>query len=178
VAYADAVSGIKQIKMLGLSGRYSQLMLENIPIIRGSETAFGLDYIPGTWMENIQVSKGTSAVKNGYESITGQINISYQDPNNNEKMHLYFYGNQDGKMESNAGVSFKVNNNWSTNMLVHMASNARELDMNNDSFLDKPLSYTGNVMNRWNYTGKKVEAKLGISYLQESRNGGQKLILI
>ncbi|MDA3893117.1 MAG: TonB-dependent receptor [Salinivirgaceae bacterium] len=173
VAYADAVSGIKQIKMLGLSGRYSQLMLENIPILRGSETAFGLNYIPGTWMESIQVSKGTSAVKNGYESITGQINIIYQNPDNNEKTHLYFYGNQDGKVESNAGLSFKVNPKWNTNLLIHGASNSRQLDMNKDGFLDKPLSYTGNFMNRWNYKGEKVEAKLGISYLQETRTGGQ-----
>ncbi len=173
VAYADAVSGIKQIKMLGLSGRYSQLMLENIPIIRGGETAFGLDYIPGTWMKSIQVSKGTSAVKNGYESVTGQININYHNPGGDEKLHLYFYANQDGKVESNAGLNLKVNKQWSTNLLIHGGSNARKLDMNNDGFLDKPTSYTGNFMNRWNFKGKKVEAKLGISYLNESRKGGQ-----
>ncbi len=173
VSYADAVSGIKQIKMLGLSGRYSQLMLENIPIIRGSETAFGLDYMPGTWMQSIQVSKGTSAVKNGYESITGQININYQNPGNDEKLHFYFYANQDGKMESNAGINFDVNERWSTNLLVHGGSNSRKLDMNDDGFLDKPVSYTGNFMNRWNYMGKKVEAKLGLSFLTETRKGGQ-----
>lgn len=173
VSYADAVSGIKQIKMLGLSGRYSQLMLENIPIIRGGETAFGLDYIPGTWMKSIQVSKGTSAVKNGYESITGQINVNFQDPDSDEKLHFYIYGNQDGKVESNAGISFKVNEKWGTNFLVHVGSNARKLDMNDDGFLDKPMSYSGNIMNRWSYKGKKVEAKLGISVLSESRKGGQ-----
>ena len=173
VSYADAVSGIKQIKMLGLSGRYSQLMLENIPIIRGGETAFGLEYIPGTWMESIQVSKGTSAVKNGYESITGQININYQNPGNNEKLHFYFYANQDGRIESNAGINIDVNEYWSTNLLVHGGSNIRELDMNSDGFLDKPLSYNGNFLNRWNYKGEKVEAKLGVSFLTESRKGGQ-----
>lgn len=173
VGYADAVSGIKQIKMLGLSGRYSQLMLENIPIIRGGETAFGLDYIPGTWMESIQVSKGTAAVKNGYESITGQINVNFQNPGNNEKLHFYFYANQDGKVESNAGVNFDVNEKWSTNLLIHGGSNNRKLDMNEDGFLDKPISYSGNFMNRWSYKGKKVEAKLGVSFLSETRKGGQ-----
>lgn len=175
VAYADAVSGVKQIKMLGLSGRYSQLMLENIPIIRGGETAFGLDYIPGTWMESIQVSKGTSAVKNGYEAITGQINVSYLNPDKHEKIHLYFYGNQDGKLETNAGINFKVSEKWNSNILIHLSSNLRKLDMNNDGFLDKPQTQTGSFMNRWNYTGKKVEAKLGISFLQENREGGQML---
>ncbi len=173
VSYADAVSGIKQIKMLGLSGRYSQLMLENIPIMRGGETAFGLEYIPGTWMKSIQVSKGTSAVKNGYESITGQININYQNPGDNEKLHFYFYANQDGKVESNAGINFDANTKWCTNLLIHGGSNTRKLDINNDGFLDKPLSYSGNFMNRWNYKGKKVEAKLGVSVLTETRKGGQ-----
>ncbi len=173
VSYADAVSGIKQIKMLGLSGRYSQLMLENIPIIRGGETAFGLSYIPGTWMESIQVSKGTSAVKNGYESLTGQINVHYKNPDGREKMHFNVYGNQDGKIEANAGVSFRVNDKWSSNILAHVSGNARELDMNDDGFLDKPLSNNVNVMNRWNYVSDKMTAKLGLSVINEKRNGGQ-----
>jgi outer membrane receptor for ferrienterochelin and colicin len=173
VSYADAVSGIKQIKMLGLSGRYSQLMMENIPIIRGGEVAFGLNYIPGTWMESIQVSKGTSAVKNGYESITGQINVHYKNPDGKEKMHYNVYGNQDGKVEANAGLSFKVNDRWTTNLLLHGSGNAREMDMNDDGFMDKPLSATVNVMNRWNYVSDKMTAKLGFSVLSESRNGGQ-----
>lgn len=173
VSYADAVSGIKQIKMLGLSGRYSQLMMENIPIIRGGEVAFGLSYIPGTWMENIQVSKGTSAVKNGYESLTGQINIHYKNPDGKEKMHYNVYGNQDGKVEANAGLSFNVNEKWSTNILAHGSGNTRKLDMNNDGFLDKPLSNTINVLNRWNYLSDKMTAKLGISVINESRKGGQ-----
>ncbi|WP_289053206.1 TonB-dependent receptor [Carboxylicivirga marina] len=173
VSYADAVSGIKQIKMLGLSGRYSQLMMENVPIIRGGEVAFGLSYIPGTWMENIQVSKGTSAVKNGYESLTGQINIHYKNPDGKEKMHFNVYGNQDGKVEANAGLSFKTGKKWSTNILAHASGNARKMDMNNDDFLDKPLSNTINVLNRWNYVSDKMTAKLGFSVINESRNGGQ-----
>lgn len=173
VSYADAVSGIKQIKMLGLSGRYSQLMMENIPIIRGGEVAFGLNYIPGTWMESIQVSKGTSAVKNGYESMTGQINVQYKNPGGKEKMHYNLYGNQDGKIEANAGVGFKVSEKWSSNVLLHGSSNIRELDMNMDGFLDKPLSETIIAMNRWNYLSDKMTAKLGFSVLSESRKGGQ-----
>ncbi|MCK5840331.1 MAG: TonB-dependent receptor, partial [Bacteroidales bacterium] len=78
VAYSDAVSGAKQIKLLGLDGKYSQIQTENIPNLRGLGTSFGLGYVPGSWMESIQVSKGTASVKNGYESITGQINIEYK----------------------------------------------------------------------------------------------------
>jgi outer membrane cobalamin receptor len=173
VAYSDAVSGVKQIRLLGLDGRYSQLMLENIPILRGAETAFGLDYIPGTWMESIQVSKGSSAVKNGYESMTGQIDIQFKEPFGDEKLHFYTYANQDGKVESNLGYAYEINDNLATSILLHGATHLREMDMNDDGFLDKPMTNIGTFLNRWNYMGKKVEGKFGIGYLAEERDGGQ-----
>lgn len=173
VAYSDAVSGVKQIKLLGLDGRYSQLMLENIPILRGAESAFGLDYIPGTWMQSIQVSKGTSAVKNGFESVTGQINIQFKEPSGDEKLHFYTYANMDGKMEANGAFTFKVSEKWQSSFLAHAATHVRELDMNNDGFLDKPMTNIGTFMNRWEYRSDKMEAKLGILYLNEKREGGQ-----
>jgi len=176
VAYADAVSGIKQIKLLGLSGRYSQLMMENIPMLRGAETAFGLEYIPGTWLQSIQVSKGTAAVKNGYESVTGQINVQFKEPEGIEKMSFYAYGNQDGKTESNFTYSLPLNDQWSTSFLIHGGTDFRKLDMNMDHFLDKPLTNQLNFMNRWNYKSKNknTTVKIGISLVDETRNGGQK----
>ncbi|ALO15532.1 outer membrane receptor FepA [Salinivirga cyanobacteriivorans] len=174
VSYSDAVSGVKQIRLLGLDGRYSQLMLENIPILRGAETAFGLDYIPGTWMERIHVSKGSSAVKNGYESVTGQINIQYKEPMGDEKLHFYTYANQDGKIEGNLGYAYEISEHWATSVLAHAGTHVRKMDMNDDGFLDKPLTDISSFMNRWQYTGKQVEGKFGLSFLSESREGGQK----
>lgn len=173
VSYSDAVSGVKQIKLLGLDGRYSQLMLENIPILRGAESAFGLDYIPGTWMQSIQVSKGTSAVKNGFESVTGQINIQFKEPSGDEKLHFYTYANMDGKVEANGAITFKVSEKWQSSLLAHTATHLREMDMNDDGFLDKPMTTIGTFMNRWEYRGDKMESKLGILYLKETREGGQ-----
>ena len=173
VSYSDAVSGVKQIKLLGLAGRYSQIMLENIPILRGAETAFGLDYIPGTWMKQIHVSKGASAVKNGYESTTGQINIQYKEPLDKEKMHFYTYANQDGKVESNLGYAFKLSEKWGTLILAHGGTHFAKSDMNNDGFLDRPKTNIASFMNRWQYHGDKVDAKFGISVLKEKHDGGQ-----
>ena len=173
VSYSDAVSGVKQIRMLGLDGRYSQLMLENIPIMRGAETAFGLEYVPGTWMERIHVSKGSSAVKNGYESITGQINIQYKEPMGDEKLHFYTYANQDGKLEGNLGYAYEISDQLATSILAHTGTQVRKLDMNGDGFLDKPMTDIYSFMNRWQFTGKKTEGKFGISFLNESREGGQ-----
>jgi len=173
VSYSDAVSGVKQIRMLGLDGRYAQLTLENIPILRGAETAFGLNYIPGTWMEQIHVSKGSSTVKNGYESITGQINIQYKEPMGDEKLHFYTYANQDGKLEANLGYAYEISEGVATSVLLHTGKHIRKMDMNDDGFLDKPMADIYSIMNRWQFTGKKTEGKLGISFLKESREGGQ-----
>jgi outer membrane receptor protein involved in Fe transport len=173
VSYSDAVSGIKQIKMLGLSGRYSQMLMENIPMLRGAESAFGLEYTPGTWMESIQVSKGTAAVKNGYESVTGQINLQYKEPEGLEKLNFYTYGNQDGKVETNFNYSIQLNEKWNTMFLLHGEGNFREMDMNEDGFLDKPKTLQGNIMNRWSYQGENLVFKFGFSWLEESRKGGQ-----
>ncbi|MGQ1784203.1 MULTISPECIES: TonB-dependent receptor [unclassified Saccharicrinis] len=174
VAYADAVSGVKQIQLLGLSGRYSQLTLGNIPILRGAESAFGMEYIPGTWMDGLQVSKGSAAVKNGYESMTGQINIQLKEPSGDEKFHFYTYGNQDGKVETTFGYAFDLSDKWSTSIMAQGSGNFREMDLNDDGFLDKPKTKMGTFMNQWNYDSESLSSKFGFSYINENREGGQK----
>ncbi|NND52256.1 MAG: TonB-dependent receptor plug domain-containing protein, partial [Flavobacteriaceae bacterium] len=74
VNFADAVTGTRQIKMLGLTSPYILIATENIPSIRGASQAYGLSFIPGTWVESIQITKGAGSVVNGFESIAGQIN--------------------------------------------------------------------------------------------------------
>ncbi len=173
VNYADAVSGVKQIQLLGLSGKYSQLTMNNVPILRGAESAFGLEYLPGTWINSIQVSKGTAAVKNGYESITGQINIDIKEPSGEERLFFNAYGNQDGKTELNVGYAVDLNSKLSTSFMVHGNKNFRELDMNSDGFLDKPMSDMLVFMNQWNYNSSIWESKSGFSFLSDNRQGGQ-----
>ena len=74
-SFTDAVTGTKQIQMLGLAGKYTQIMQENIPTIRGLSSVYGLEYIPGAWVNSIYLSKGAGSVVNGYESLTEQINV-------------------------------------------------------------------------------------------------------
>jgi outer membrane receptor for ferrienterochelin and colicins len=88
VSYSDAVTGAKQIQLLGLAGTYVQIMTENYPAMYGLAAAYGLNYIPGPWMESIQVSKGPASVKNGYEAITGQINVEFKKPATSEKLFV------------------------------------------------------------------------------------------
>ncbi len=175
VSYSDAVSGAKQIKLLGLAGKYSLIQTENIPNLRGLGSIFGLGFIPGPWMQSIQVSKGAASVKNGFESTTGQINVEFKKPSSDEKLHLNLYANDAGKLESNANVRWKINENWGSMLLWHSEHLSNKIDMNGDGFLDLPLVQQYNVMNRWNYEkhGKR-HFEVGLSVLDERREAGQK----
>jgi outer membrane receptor for ferrienterochelin and colicins len=173
VNYSDALTGAKQIKLLGLSGKYSQLQAENIPNLQGLATTYGLSYVPGSWMESIQVSKGTSSVKNGYESITGQINVEYKKPTNKEKLYVNLFANQAGRLEANINSSIRLSPTWTTAVFGHVSNQSTLIDHNNDSFLDDPVFTQVNLFNRWNYHTDKVEGQLGVKYLNEERKGGQ-----
>ncbi len=181
VSYSDALSGARQIQLLGLSGIYSQIMTENVPLIRGLATPFGLSYIPGSWMESIQIAKGTSSVVQGYESITGQINVEYKKPETSEKLFINLYGNSNLRFEANADGAIKINDKLSTSLLIHAASSQYKFDRNivqepdsTDGFMDAPKITTLTAMNRWDYiVPNKWVSRLGIKYLYEQRDGGQ-----
>jgi outer membrane receptor for ferrienterochelin and colicins len=173
VNYSDAITGAKQIKLLGLSGKYSQLQAENVPNFQGLASTFGLSYVPGSWMESIQVSKGTSSVKNGYESITGQINVEYKKPTNKEKLYVNLYANHAGRLEANINSSIRVSPKWTTGVFGHFSEQSTLIDRNGDKFLDDPLFLQVNLFNRWNYHSDKMEGQFGVKFMNETRKGGQ-----
>lgn len=174
VSYSDAVSGAKQILLLGLAGKYSQLMTENYPNLRGLASTYGLGYIPGSWMESIQISKGTASVINGYESITGQINVEYKKPDHSEKLFINLFANNMAKVEGNANASFIVNKQWSTAVFAHVENLSKRHDLNNDSFMDEPLIRQVNIFNRWKYNSdKNLVGQVGFKIIDEERIGGQ-----
>lgn len=174
VSYSDAVSGAKQILLLGLAGKYSQLMTENYPNLRGLASTYGLGYIPGNWMESIQISKGTASVVNGYESITGQINVEYKKPDESEKLFINLFANDMGKVEGNANTSFILNDHWSTAVFAHIENQSKRHDFNDDSFMDEPLIKQINLFNRWKYNShRNLVGQIGFKFLDEERIGGQ-----
>jgi hypothetical protein len=173
VNYSDAITGARQIKLLGLAGKYSQLQTENIPNFQGLASSYGLTYVPGSWMESIQVSKGTSSVKNGYESITGQINVEYKKPENKEKLFINLYANHAGRIEANINSSIHVSPKWNTAVFGHISNQSTLIDHNNDNFLDDPVFTQVNLFNRWNYRSEKMEGMFGVKFLNEERKGGQ-----
>ena len=173
VAYSDAATGAKQIRLLGLSGTYVQMITENTPNIRGLAQAFGMEYIPGPWMEAIQVSKGTSSVLNGYEAIAGQINVEYLKPQTQDPISLNAMISTETHAEVNATGGWDLNDKVSTGILFHAQNMSLELDHNHDGFLDMPKNTNVNLLNRWyvktgGYTGQFL-----VRGLYDRRIGGQ-----
>ena len=174
VQFQDAVTGAKQIQLLGLSGIYTQMLFENIPTLKGVTNTFGLSYVPGPWMTAISVSKGAGSVVNGYESITGQINIDYKKPDDLERYYFNAFTSSHYNTDLNANAAVLLSDNLSTMILAHSNFVTKTVDDNYDTFADQPKIQQFNFMNRWNYhsfTG--YDSQFGIQVINEERRGGQ-----
>ena len=173
VTFTDAISGAKQIQMLGLDGVYTQITQENMPLIRGLTSSYGMSYVPGTWIESIQIIKGTGSVVNGFESFTGQINLEYFKPESAPKLFWNAYTNSEGRLENNLQFA-KQNGNWRSNLFTHISSFDKNVDENKDGFRDAPKTTQINILNRWVYEGSdKYRLSLTARALNEDRIGGQ-----
>lgn len=175
VSFTDAVSGAKQIEMLGLSGIYTQTTMENLPYLRGLFSSQGLTFIPGTWMHSINVSKGTGSVANGYESITGQIDIEMQKPAEIDGKPLYInlYSDYDRRFEGNLNFRPEISDNFSMITMLHGSMRDHQSDINNDGFTDMPNFKTINLMQRWFYYNQSgLESRFGFQFLKDKKIGG------
>ncbi len=175
VNFSDAVTGNKQIKMLGLTSPYILIAEENIPSVRGASQAYGLSFVPGTWVESIQITKGAGSVINGYESISGQINYELLKPINDIPFFLNAYAGMGGRYEVNAHFNQKYSDKLSSTLFLHGNTRQIKNDMNDDGFLDNPLGKQINVLNRWQYNDaeKGIVSFLNIRYMNDEKQSGQ-----
>jgi outer membrane receptor for ferrienterochelin and colicins len=175
VNFSDALTGTKQIKMLGLTSPYLLIAEENIPSVRGASQAYGLSFTPGTWVESIQITKGAGSVVNGYESISGQINTELIKPINNIPFFLNAYGSTDARFELNSHFNAKLSDKWSSTLFVHGNARTGKNDMNEDGFLDNPLAKQINVLNRYQYYNpeKGWVSFINLRYMNDQKQTGE-----
>jgi outer membrane receptor for ferrienterochelin and colicins len=175
VSFSDALTGTRQIQMLGLKSPYLQIMQENIPSIRGAAQAFGLTFTPGTWVESIQITKGAGSVVNGFESISGQINAELVKPFSDNKFFFNTYSSLNGRLELNTHFNRRVSQKWQTGLYIHGNYRGEKFDKNDDNFLDAPLANQINVMNRWQYTDAQNGwvSFINIRFLNDEKQTGE-----
>lgn len=177
VGYSDAISGARQIKMLGLAGTYTQILDENRPVMRGLSAPYGLSYTPGMWLNSIQVSKGVASVTAGHDAITGQINLEHRKPTDEERLFVNLYLDDELRPEANISTAFPVSRDGklSSVLLLHGSADTdvRKMDHNGDGFRDLPRSAQFNVASKWLYAADNgMQIRWGWKYVEESRLGG------
>ena len=174
VAFTDAVTGTRQIQMLGLAGSNTMISVENMPGVRGLASNQGVQFIPGTWIQSIQLTKGVGSVINGYESIAGQLNVELKKPQESEKVYVNGYVNASGRTEANLIYTLQPAKKWGTTILLHSSARPLEMDQNKDGFLDFPTGSQVNFVNRWVYnSGNGWLAQFSLKYLNDKKQGGQ-----
>ncbi len=173
VSYNDAVSGTKTIRMLGLDGKYAQMSVENVPFIRGLSTASGLTLIPGTWINDISLSKGVGTAVNGPNAMTGQIDLCLLQPSQEGPLFVNIYGNSQGRSEVNLHSAQKTGANSDNLLLVHGNLFQQQMDQNNDGFLDMPITRRINIMDRWMRRSERHTTQVSFRFVDDVREGGE-----
>lgn len=176
VGYSDAVTGARQIRLLGQSGIYTQMLDENRPVMRGLSAPWGLNFVPGQWLESIQIAKGVTSVINGVESMTGQINMEHRKPTDEKPLYVQASYMNDTKADLNviSALQFDELSTWSTVILAHVDGNFKTFDHNGDGFMDDPKQLNLALSNRWLYFGQDgVQVRFGVRAIQDNRTGGQ-----
>ncbi|MEM7379796.1 MAG: TonB-dependent receptor [Bacteroidota bacterium] len=175
VNFSDALTGTRQIRMLGLTSPYLLITQENIPMVRGASQAYGLTFTPGTWVESIQITKGAGSVVNGYESISGQINAELVKPLTDNTLFINGYANRNGRLELNTHINHKISDKLSTGLYIHGNRRDQIEDRNGDGFLDAPLANQINVQNRWQIQDaeKGWVSFVNVRFLNDEKQVGQ-----
>jgi len=175
VSFSDALTGTRQIQMLGLKSPYLLITEENIPSVRGASQVFGLTFTPGTWVESIQITKGAGSVVNGFESISGQINAELVKPFSDNKFFINAYSSLNGRLELNAHFNERISEKWQTGLYIHGNYRGEKFDRNEDNFLDAPLANQINVMNRWQFIDaeKGWVSFINVRFLNDEKQTGE-----
>ena len=173
--FTNSIIGIKQISLFGLKSPYILISEDDLPSIRAGTQVIGLNYIPGTWVESIQINKGTSNVENGYESLTGEINVKLKKPKDDDPFFLNIFRGYKGRNELNIQFSEKLSNKLYSSLFVHGSNRKKKVDKNLDSFLDKPTSSQFNILNRWQFesTDNRFSAMLTLNGFKDRKKIGQ-----
>ncbi|MGB5989019.1 MAG: TonB-dependent receptor [Marinifilaceae bacterium] len=178
--------GFSQLRMNGMEGAYSQILINSRPIFSGLAGVYGLEMIPTNMIERIEITRGGGSALFGGNAIAGTVNLITKDPINNS-YQVGLSNNMVGVgMNGTGGVANDYNANFNTSIVSESGKtgmsifgfyrNKEEFDANNDGYTEIPRIKNTTV-------GAKVFHRLGIRSkisadfynISETRRGGNQL---
>jgi outer membrane receptor for ferrienterochelin and colicins len=174
----NVLTNSRELRILGLSGVYNQLLVEGMPLIQGATYTYGISSIPGVMVDNIFVAKGANSVLQGFESISGQINVELKAPEKTDPLQINAYINTFGERHFNAAAAVPLGKNqkWHSLTALHVVQPAGKIDGDGDSFLDLPRLTRYAVFQKFTQGNAQEtgwSTQTGFRYVAEDRTGGQ-----
>jgi len=172
----NILTNARELRILGLSGVYNQVLLDGLPTIQGLTYTYGTGTIPGSMLENIWVTKGANSVLQGYESMVGQITVFPREGGIAEPLTADVLVNSFGEKHLNTGIATKKTR-WNNYLALHASLPGGKWDRDDDTFLDLPRLTRYALYNKWRFRKENEQgwsAFVSARFVDERRIGGQK----
>lgn len=171
---ACGVCGTNDIHINGMEGAYTLVLIDGMPIVSGLSTVYGLNGIPESMIDRIEIIKGPASTLYGTEAVGGVVNIITKKNNNLPLIELNTNVTSHQEYRTSLGISPKLSKRVSTAIGVDFLYNQTPYDFNNDNFTDFTLNNRLSIFNKWAFQSKTGEDVLSIAgrYFREDRFGG------
>lgn len=162
------------IHINGMEGPYTMILIDGMPIVSALSTVYGLNGIPNSLVDRIEVVKGPASSLYGTEAMGGIINIITKDPQKANKFSADIYTTT--WLENNIDLAYKakISDKISSLLGVNYFLFDNKQDKNKDNFTDVTLQNRISIFNKWNFKRPENKtASLAARYVYEDRWGGE-----
>jgi outer membrane receptor for ferrienterochelin and colicins len=168
-----SVCNTGDVHINGMEGPYTMITIDGMPVIGGLASVYGLNGIPNSMIQRMEVVKGPASTLFGSEAVGGLINVITKSPENAPKFSFDVMGTSWGEINTDISTKFKIGK-VSSMVGVNYFNYSNPIDNNGDNFTDVTLQNRISVFNKWSIQRKDNRvATLGLRYVYEDRWGGE-----
>ena len=168
-----SVCNTGDIHINGMEGPYTMILIDGMPIVSGLSTVYGLNGIPNSMIERVEIVKGPASTLYGSEAVGGLVNVITKKPESGPALHVDAFATDWREYNLDIGTSLKTKK-ASALLGINAFSNQNPIDKNEDGFTDITLANRISVFNKWSFHRRQNRlASLAGRYIYEDRWGGQ-----
>lgn len=162
-----------ELRINGLDGPYTLVLIDGIPIVSALSTVYGLMGIPSSIIKRVEVVKGPASTLYGSSAVAGIINIITKEPGSRNQFSIDHFSSTYGEHTTDLGANISVGRSTALLGIQHHRFNQR-WDINGDNFTDLSLANRLSVFNKWSIYRKSGQPfSIALRYFTENRWGGE-----